>query len=182
MTSRSSRRARAGPGHPTQGCHRRHASSAGASHAHHHPGGQVAGRSWSAGRPQDYQVSANVFGGDVDVESSRSKTESALHVSATAIDLSELRGSRPPLTCPVWHTGDETRREDARPARRCHSGSLTWTCRACALGDGKAKLIIRATRFWLRDWDFPRSVWRFRGPRGHRQRRGTPAGRAIQVA
>jgi len=29
-------------------------------------------------------------------------------------------------------------------------GSLTWTCRACALGDGKAKLIIPGNPLLLR--------------------------------
>jgi type II secretion system protein N len=95
-----------------------------------------------AGR-KTYQVSANVFGGDVDVESSRSKTESALHVSATAIDLSELPWVKAAINLPLFGTL-EMKLDEKMPGLRAAAtvGSLTWTCRACALGDGKAKLII----------------------------------------
>jgi type II secretion system protein N len=91
-----------------------------------------------------FQVSANVFGGDVDVESSRSKTESALHVAATAIDLSELPWVKAAINLPLFGKL-EVKLDEKMPGLRAAAtvGSLTWTCSACALGDGKAKLIIR---------------------------------------
>jgi type II secretion system protein N len=96
-----------------------------------------------AGR-KTFQVSANVFGGDLDVESSRSKTESALHVSATAIDLSELPWVKAAINLPLFGKL-EMKLDEKMPGLRAAAtvGSLTWTCSACALGDGKAKLIIR---------------------------------------
>jgi type II secretion system protein N len=95
-----------------------------------------------AGR-KTYEVSAKVFGGDVDVESTRSKTESGLHVSATSIDLSELPWVKAAINLPLSGTL-AIKLDEKMPGLRAAAtvGSLTWTCSACALGDGKAKLII----------------------------------------
>jgi type II secretion system protein N len=95
-----------------------------------------------AGR-KTYEVSVNVFGGDVDVESTRSKTESGLHVSATSIDLAELPWVKAAINLPLSGTL-EMKLDEKMPGLRAAAtvGSLTWTCSACALGDGKAKLII----------------------------------------
>jgi type II secretion system protein N len=95
-----------------------------------------------AGR-KTYQVSANVFGGDLDVETTRAKTESGLHISASAIDLSEIPWVKAAINLPL--SGRlELRLDERMPGLRASAtvGSLTWTCSACAVGDGKAKLII----------------------------------------
>ena len=95
-----------------------------------------------AGR-KTYQVSARVFGGDLDVESTRSKTESGLDISATAIDLSEIPWVKAAINLPLFGKLD-LRLAGKMPGLRASAtvGSLTWTCSACAVGDGKAKLII----------------------------------------
>jgi type II secretion system protein N len=95
-----------------------------------------------AGR-KTYQVSASVFGGDLDVETTRSKTESGLHVSATAIDLSSIPWVKAAINLPLSGTL-ELRLDEKMPGLRASAtvGSLTWTCSACTVGDGKAKLII----------------------------------------
>jgi type II secretion system protein N len=95
-----------------------------------------------AGR-KTYQVSANVFGGYLDVETSHNKTESGLHVEATAIDLSELPWVKAAINLPLSGRLD-LHLDEKMPGLRATTtvGSLTWTCHACAVGDGKAKLII----------------------------------------
>jgi type II secretion system protein N len=95
-----------------------------------------------AGR-KTYQVSANVFGGNLDVETSRNKTESGLHVEATAIDLSDLPWVKAAINLPLSGRLD-LHLDEKMPGLRATAtvGSLTWTCHACAVGDGKAKLII----------------------------------------
>jgi type II secretion system protein N len=95
-----------------------------------------------AGR-QTFQVSASLFGGDVDVETSRSKSESGLHVSAKEIDLSDLPWVKAAINLPLFGTLD-LKLEEKMPGLRASAtvGSLTWTCSDCAVGDGKAKLVI----------------------------------------
>jgi type II secretion system protein N len=95
-----------------------------------------------AGR-KTYEISASVFGGDLDVETSRSKSESRLQVSAKEIDLSEIPWVKAATNLPLSGRLD-LRLDEKMPGLRASAtvGSLTWTCSACALGDGKAKLII----------------------------------------
>jgi type II secretion system protein N len=96
-----------------------------------------------AGR-KTYQVSARVFGGDLDVETTRSKTESGLHASAKAIDLSDIPWVKAAINLPLSGVLD-LRLDEKMPGLHASAtvGSLTWTCSACTLGDGKAKLIIQ---------------------------------------
>jgi type II secretion system protein N len=95
-----------------------------------------------AGR-KTYQVSARVFDGDVDVETSRSKTESSLHIAATGIDLSEIPWVKAATNLPLSGRLD-LRLDEKMPGLLASAtvGSLTWTCSACAVGDGKAKLVL----------------------------------------
>jgi type II secretion system protein N len=95
-----------------------------------------------AGR-KTYQVSANLFKGDVDVETTQSKSESSLQVAVTAIDLSEIPFVKAAINLPLSGSID-LQLDDKMPGLRASAtkGTLTWTCRNCALGDGKAKLII----------------------------------------
>jgi type II secretion system protein N len=95
-----------------------------------------------AGR-KTYQVSAKVFGGDLDVETMRGKTESGLHASAKAIDLSGIPWVKASINLPLSGMLD-LRLDEKMPGLHASAtvGSLTWTCSACAVGDGKAKLII----------------------------------------
>jgi hypothetical protein len=77
------------------------------------------------------------------VETSRNKTESGLHVEATAIDLSDLPWVKAAINLPLSGRLD-LHLDEKMPGLRATAtvGSLTWTCHACAVGDGKAKLII----------------------------------------
>jgi len=90
-----------------------------------------------------YQIYANLFGGDLDVETTHKKTESGLQVSATGINLSEIPWVKAATNLPLF--GALNLHLDVKmPASRVSAtvGSLTWTCTACIVGDGKAKLII----------------------------------------
>ncbi len=135
-------------------------------------------------RRQTYQVSASVFGGDLDVETTSSKTESGLHVSATAIDLSEIPWVKAAINLPLSGVLD-LRLDEKMPGLHASAmvGSLTWTCSACARGRRQGQA------------DHPRQSpsrrgsgtsqdpsGQFRGAGGHRQGGGPLAGRAGQVA
>jgi len=95
-----------------------------------------------AGR-QTFEFSAKVFGGDVDVETSRSKTESGLRVQTSDIDLSDLPWIKAAINLPLSGSLD-VQLDEKMPGNRASAmvGSLTWTCGACSVGDGKAKLVI----------------------------------------
>jgi len=104
-----------------------------------------------------FQIYANLFGGDLDLETTRKKTESGLHVSATAIDLSEIPWVKAATNLPLSGTLDL--RLDARtpgPRASATVGSLTWTCSACVVGDGKAKLIIPGDPFLAEGLGLPK--------------------------
>jgi type II secretion system protein N len=90
-----------------------------------------------------YQVSANLFKGDVDVETTQSKSESSLQVAATSIDLSEIPWVKAAINLPLSGNLD-LHLDEKMPGLRASAtkGTLTWTCSNCALGDGKSKLII----------------------------------------
>lgn len=92
---------------------------------------------------QAYSVSAAVFGGDIDVRAKISKNNTTVQTRATEIDLAELPWVKNAINLPLSGKFD-TRMDIALPKQRLSEakGSLAWTCVACAVGDGKAKLII----------------------------------------
>src|ERR1700690_2449461 len=82
-----------------------------------------------------YQVSANLFGGDLDVETTRKKTESRLQISASAIDLSQIPWVKAATNLPL--SGALELHLDAKtpgPRASATAGLLTWTCSACVVG------------------------------------------------
>jgi type II secretion system protein N len=90
-----------------------------------------------------YQVFATPFGGELEIESTDSKTSKGLRVQAKDIDLADIPFVKAAINLPMF--GSIELHLDAKmPSGKAGStaGSLTWTCSDCALGDGKAKLII----------------------------------------
>ena len=92
---------------------------------------------------KSYSVSAAVFGGDIDVHAKIGKNDTAVQTRASEIDLAELPWVKNAINLPL--SGKMDLRLDLGLAKQRPSeakGTLTWTCTACAVGDGKAKLII----------------------------------------
>jgi type II secretion system protein N len=90
-----------------------------------------------------YQIFATPFGGELDVESTSSKTSKGLRVDAKDIDLAEMPFVKAAINLPMFGSFElhlDAKMPDGKAASTV--GSLTWTCSDCALGDGKAKLIV----------------------------------------
>ena len=88
-------------------------------------------------------VSANVFAGDIDVKVKMGKKDSAVLATATEIDLAEIPWVKSAINLPL--SGKiginlDLGLPNQRPSEA--KGTLTWTCAGCAVGDGKAKLVI----------------------------------------
>ena len=104
-----------------------------------------------------YQISANLFRGDLDVETTRKKSESGLHLSATAIDLSEIPWVKAATNLPLAGTLDlHLDTKTPGPHASATMGLLTLTCNACVVGDGKAKLIIPGDPFLAEGLGLPK--------------------------
>lgn len=90
-----------------------------------------------------YGVRAEVFQGELAVDVARGKTDGALRVSATEIDLSEIPWVKKAINLPLAGTM-EVALDLNTPERKNGKteGFLRWECSSCAVGDGKAKLII----------------------------------------
>ena len=88
-------------------------------------------------------VSAEVFGGDIDADVKIGKNEASVDSSLSDIDLSELPWVKNLINLPTSGKLD-VKLNLVMPKQRMSEskGSLHWECTACALGDGKAKLII----------------------------------------
>src|SRR5450631_241846 len=89
-----------------------------------------------------YGVSAEVFGGDIDATVKTSKAAS-VEVHASAIDLAETPWVKNATNLPLAGKLDlkvDLELPKQRPSEA--KGTLSWACTSCALGDGKAKLII----------------------------------------
>jgi len=92
---------------------------------------------------KSYSVSAAVFGGDVDVNAKIGKNDTAVNTRLSDIDLAELPWVKNAINLPLAGKLDlklDLGLPKQRPSEA--KGSVTWTCTACAVGDGKAKLII----------------------------------------
>jgi type II secretion system protein N len=90
-----------------------------------------------------YNVSAAVFGGDIDVKAKIGKNDTAVQTSASEINLAELPWVKNAINLPLAGKLD-LKLDIGLPKQRPSEakGALTWTCTACAVGDGKAKLTI----------------------------------------
>jgi type II secretion system protein N len=88
-------------------------------------------------------VSARVFGGDIDTHVEVGKTDGAVKLRTSEIDLAELPWIKDLINLPTSGKLDLKLDLDMPKQRLSESkGSLGWECTACALGDGKAKLVI----------------------------------------
>lgn len=90
-----------------------------------------------------YDVFATPFGGELEIESVSSKTSKGLRVDAKDIDLSDMPFVKAAINLPMFGSLElhlDSNMPDGKAAST--AGSLTWTCSDCALGDGKAKLIV----------------------------------------
>ena len=92
---------------------------------------------------KSYSVSAHVFAGDVDVKVKMGKNDSTVQTHAAEIDLAEIPWVKNAINLPLSGKFDG-KLELGLPKQRLSEakGTLTWACAACALGDGKAKLVI----------------------------------------
>jgi type II secretion system protein N len=90
-----------------------------------------------------YNVSAAVFAGDIDVNAKIGKNDTAVRARATEIDLAEIPWVKNAINLPLAGKLD-LKVDVGLPKQRLSEakGTLTWTCTACAVGDGKAKLTI----------------------------------------
>jgi type II secretion system protein N len=89
------------------------------------------------------QVFATPFGGEVEVESTNGKANQALRVDAKDIDLAEMPFVKAAINLPMFGSFElhlDVKRPDGKAVSS--EGSITWTCSDCALGDGKAKLMV----------------------------------------
>lgn len=95
------------------------------------------------GGTKAFNVSADFFGGDVDVTVKLTKNETSAQSTGTEIDLSEIPWVKNAINLPL--SGKLGLKLDLTlPKQRLSEakGLLSWTCTACAVGDGKAKLVI----------------------------------------
>ncbi|HEX7500760.1 MAG TPA: type II secretion system protein GspN, partial [Polyangia bacterium] len=90
-----------------------------------------------------YSVSAAVFHGDIDVKAKIGKNETAVKTRADEIDLAEIPWVKNAINLPLAGKLD-LKMDVVLPKQRPSEakGALSWTCTACAVGDGKAKLTI----------------------------------------
>jgi type II secretion system protein N len=90
-----------------------------------------------------YSVSADVFGGDIDATFKTSKADASIKGRVDEIDLAETPWVKNATNLPLAGKLDLKVDLDLPKQRPSEAkGALSWTCTSCALGDGKAKLII----------------------------------------
>jgi type II secretion system protein N len=92
-----------------------------------------------------YSVSGAVFGGDIDVKLKIRKGDTSVKTRADEIDLAEIPWVKNAINLPLAGKLDlkmDLELPKQRPSEA--KGTLAWTCTACAVGDGKAKLTVAA--------------------------------------
>jgi type II secretion system protein N len=90
-----------------------------------------------------YGVSVEVFGGDMDATFKTSEADASVKARASEIDLAEIPWVKNATNLPLAGKFDLKADMDLPKQRPSEAkGTLSWTCTSCALGDGKAKLII----------------------------------------
>lgn len=88
-------------------------------------------------------VSADVFGGEIDFKLRLAKNETSAQSTGTEIDLAEIPWVKNAINLPLSGKLDlklDLTLPKQRPSEA--KGTLSWTCSACAIGDGKAKLVV----------------------------------------
>lgn len=88
-------------------------------------------------------ISTDVFAGEIDADVNVGKNDSAVVGKVTEIDLGELPWVKSAINLPASGKLDVKLRLALPKQRLSESkGQLQWECHACALGDGKAKLVV----------------------------------------
>jgi len=90
-----------------------------------------------------FSLSADVFKGEIDANVKMSKDDTKLESKAAEIDLAEVPWVKSMINLPTSGRLD-VKLDLSIPKKHLSEskGSLGWECSACALGDGKAKLVI----------------------------------------
>jgi len=92
---------------------------------------------------KSYGVKADVFGGEVEVDVGSGKTDMRVHSVASEIDLGDIPWVKNAINLPLagrfgLKLGLDLPKRHVSEAK----GTLSWTCNACVVGDGKAKLVV----------------------------------------
>jgi type II secretion system protein N len=104
-----------------------------------------------------YSLSAAALGGDTDIDWQASKTKSRLNIKSEDLAMSELPGVKEAINLPL--AGKLGLTVDlAMPGNRlgAGAGSIRWTCAACVIGDGKAKLKVASNPMLAEGLSLPR--------------------------
>jgi type II secretion system protein N len=90
-----------------------------------------------------YSLSAEAMGGDIDVDWEASKSKGKMKIRAQDVAMAQVPGVKESINLPLGGTL-ELNVDLATPNNKNAeaAGSLSWTCRSCAIGDGKSKLKI----------------------------------------
>ncbi len=91
-----------------------------------------------------YSLSAKVFGGEIDGKVRIADPETSLRMKGRGIQLAEIPWVKSSINLPAGGALDWTMDlsfPEKRPSQA--KGLLSWSCQACFIGDGKAKLIVR---------------------------------------
>jgi type II secretion system protein N len=92
---------------------------------------------------KSYTVSADVFGGEIDSKVKISKEVTSAKIEGTELDLSDLPWVKNAINLPTSGRLDVLLDTTLQKHRASEAkGILEWSCKACAIGDGKAKLVI----------------------------------------
>jgi len=92
---------------------------------------------------KSYSISADVFKGEIDAKVKVGKVDASAEVRAAEIDLSDIPWVKSAINLPMFGKIDVKFDIDLPKQRVSEAkGVLSWSCSACVLGDGKAKLTI----------------------------------------
>lgn len=95
------------------------------------------------GGTRAFSLIADVFGGELGADVKIGKTDSSARSRGSEIDLAEIPWVKNAINLPLSGKLDLKFDIDLPKHRFAESkGQLSWTCSGCALGDGKAKLIV----------------------------------------
>jgi type II secretion system protein N len=104
-----------------------------------------------------YRMSAEVFGGEIDGRVKTDKSDASVRASVREIDLHEIPWLKAAINLPA--AGKLTVELDLdlpkqRPSEA--KGQLEWSCSGCAVGDGKAKLVVASNPLLAEGLGLPR--------------------------
>jgi type II secretion system protein N len=88
-------------------------------------------------------VAADALGGALDVDFQASKTSSRVRLNSQDLSIGQLPGIKEAINIPLFGklaVGADLGMPTGRLAET--TGNLTWSCAACAIGDGKSKLKV----------------------------------------